>query len=205
MQHKPPQQADDDALRGQTRASDYDDAQLHVESEVASGDRPTSAATGKLGWAPLQTASIPRVTHDARFEHDRFAPSEVLTALSSRSHRLRRWVGAALILVGFVGFLFNIEGESAEPLRPAPRSTPVFAQNVTLISTEPPGAELLADGRVFGNTPVLMPRPALGEKSYTLRLWGYELQSVRLTSKSGAAIQIALTPLGDRDHPHLER
>ncbi|MBN1655010.1 MAG: hypothetical protein JXA30_14670 [Deltaproteobacteria bacterium] len=61
------------------------------------------------------------------------------------------------------------------------------------ISSSPPGAELVHEGAVVGNTPTKIERPTY-EQIYLLRLPGYESQLVRVSPLSGQSMHITLTP-----------
>jgi hypothetical protein len=70
------------------------------------------------------------------------------------------------------------------------------AGGVTVIATEPSGAELLLDGAVVGNTPLEVVRPQQGqnEHTYVVRLRGFAQELVRLSPDSQPAIRVTLTP-----------
>lgn len=160
-------------------------------------------------WAQQETALIPR---------------EALESLSDADvdhggpKRIRTVVGVLLILVSAVVLvhLFRADrstravqvspqGGAAQSAQGAPGSQPSAAQAsppaapgpahpITLISTEPSGAELLMGGAVIGNTPLEIARPAQGEELYMLRLRGFESQMVKLTAHSRETMHITMQP-----------
>jgi hypothetical protein len=85
-------------------------------------------------------------------------------------------------------------GAKAQLAKAAPRAPVVHEGPTTLISTQPPGAEVLLGGAVLGNTPVEVERPSADEL-FLVRLTGYEPQLVRLTPGSRDAIHVTLAPL----------
>ncbi|MFO0686641.1 MAG: protein kinase [Sandaracinus sp.] len=60
------------------------------------------------------------------------------------------------------------------------------------IQSDPPGAEVLVDDALVGNTPVRVPRPTAGERSVTIRLRGYEDSRAILTSMSDETLSVTL-------------
>jgi serine/threonine-protein kinase len=77
------------------------------------------------------------------------------------------------------------------PVAPAP--TPAPAQPVQVaIQSEPPGAEVLLDGVMVGNTPVTVPRPATGTQAVTLRLRDHEETTIQISPQSGSSLSVTL-------------
>ncbi len=73
---------------------------------------------------------------------------------------------------------------------PAPAPAPVPAQ--VSIRSEPPGAEVLLDGVMVGNTPVDVPRPDTGTQAITLRLRDYEETTIQISPQTGNALSVTL-------------
>ncbi|MGF1468710.1 MAG: protein kinase [Sandaracinaceae bacterium] len=68
-----------------------------------------------------------------------------------------------------------------------------------VVSTDPSGAEVSADGAVLGNAPVEVPRPATDEPvEITLRHPGYQERTVRLAHLSAPSVRIVLQPVPAR-------
>jgi hypothetical protein len=146
-------------------------------------------------WAQQETALIPRDALEPTYE------PEVERSMSPAA-RTRAVVGLILIALSAGVGWWILEGQTAPPkvstsLQVAPATTTqaaTSARPLTIISTEPNGAELLLNGAVIGNTPLEVERPAQGDAMYTIRFPGFEPQMVRITSTSRDAIQITLVP-----------
>jgi predicted Ser/Thr protein kinase len=77
------------------------------------------------------------------------------------------------------------------PQAPA-QPPPVAQESLVAISSDPPGAEVLLDGVMVGNTPVDVPRPATGTQMITLRLRDHEQQQIQISSNTGSSVSITL-------------
>jgi len=102
-------------------------------------------------------------------------------------------IGLATCL-GFVSFLLLRDSEREIDVNPF-QSSVVASAGVTVISTEPGGAELLQSGAVIGNTPISVSRPRHGDGLYIIRMYGFAPELVRVTSESAATIRVTLTPV----------
>jgi hypothetical protein len=146
-------------------------------------------------WAQQETALIPRdALEPPSYEDDSAEPSGWPTA------RTRALVGVVLIALSAGVGWWILEGQTAPPkvatplpLAPAGAEPTPASRPITLIATEPTGAELLLDRAVIGNTPLEVARPSQGESLYIIRLRGFEQQMVRITSTTHDAIHITLT------------
>jgi hypothetical protein len=172
---------------------------------AAGGEGPPARA--RPIWAQQETALIPR---------------ESLEQFAEADHNVsrRKWLRGA-IGIGFIAlsapvifWLFsmpdrqllavpvtthNAATSPQPPAAPAPQSEAAIksvelARPMTLVSTEPSGAEMLMGGAVIGNTPLEVTRPAQGEELYLLRLRGFESQMVKLTAQSRDTMHITLLP-----------
>ncbi len=90
---------------------------------------------------------------------------------------------------------------AAEPPSPAPPAlaaapappTPAAPEPARItIRSDPPGAEVLLDGVMVGNTPVTLPRPESGTQSLTLRLRGHEDSSIQISRESAESLSVTL-------------
>jgi hypothetical protein len=102
-------------------------------------------------------------------------------------------IGLATCL-GFFSFLLLRDSEREIDVNPFQYGA-VASVGVTVISTEPAGAELLQSGAVIGNTPISVSRPRHGEALYIIRMYGFAPELVRVTSESAATIRVTLTPV----------
>ena len=148
--------------------------------------REQAAARGsRLNWKQQATLVIPRESLDVP-EARRFINPKIVFGL------LAACAAGALLMLGI--------GQFGDPgARGAATDTSAahaVASGVTVITTEPSGAELLLDGAVVGNTPLEVVRPpqAQGEHTYVVRLRGFTQELVRLSSDSQPAIRVTLTP-----------
>jgi hypothetical protein len=151
-------------------------------------------------WAQQETALIPREALDVPSFEDTSERSGWPSA------RTRALVGVLLIALSAGVGWWILEGQSAAPKGstplPAAPSTPAPpARPITLIATEPTGAELLLDNAVIGNTPLEVTRPTQGESLYIVRLKGFEQQMVRINSTTHEAIHITLSPAPEPTKP----
>ncbi|MCA9605764.1 MAG: serine/threonine protein kinase [Myxococcales bacterium] len=78
----------------------------------------------------------------------------------------------------------------------APPAPPPVPQ-VSIVS-DPPGAEVLLDGVMVGNTPVDVPRPASGTQTVTLRLRGHEESTVQISPQTGDSVSLTLEQVTSR-------
>jgi hypothetical protein len=171
-----------------------------LRSAAADSGGPSRA---RPSWAQQETALIPR-------EALELPPEEVSSSVSLwRSNWLRSGLGAVCIVVGALGFGWSLRDETAHspsqnPLPPVATPVdpaPATGVPLTLISTEPSGAELLVGGAVIGNTPLEVRRPSQGEELYLLRLRGFEPQMVKISLHSREAMHITLAPTAEAARP----
>jgi hypothetical protein len=148
-------------------------------------------------WAQQETALIPREALEAPSYDDSSDDHSIWP-----SARTRALLGVVLIALSAAVGWWILEGQTA-PLKPATsmpsmpsaqRDPSAAPKAVTLIATEPTGAELLQNGAVIGNTPFEVPRPSQGESRYQIRLRGFEQQIVLITNVTHDAINITLQP-----------
>jgi hypothetical protein len=156
------------------------------------------APRARPSWAQQETALIPRDALEPPSYEDSAEQTSFLSA------RVRALLGVVLIVLSAGVGWWILEGQTAPPSKAttslsaastAHETEPTPASRlITLIATEPTGAELLLDGAVIGNTPLEVARPVTGEALYLVRFRGFEHQMVRITSSTHAAIHITLTP-----------
>ncbi|HKP60352.1 MAG TPA: hypothetical protein VJV78_26685 [Polyangiales bacterium] len=146
-------------------------------------------------WAQQETALIPRDALELPFEYE-------TERTSSRGVWLRSVLGLVLILVSGATLWWTFFREESgavqrehENAAPGPGPQQVAGKAITLIATEPSGAEVLLERAVIGNTPLEVTRPTQGEALYIVRLKNFEQQMVRITSVTHSAIHITLTPV----------
>ncbi|MBX3248131.1 MAG: protein kinase [Myxococcales bacterium] len=85
-----------------------------------------------------------------------------------------------------------------EPSDPAPAravGAESVAQASVRIESAPPGAAVLIDGAIIGNTPIALPRPAHGTQRVELRARGYQPRFVVLSEATGDQIVASLDPV----------
>jgi hypothetical protein len=75
------------------------------------------------------------------------------------------------------------------PTEPTSAST----RRIQIVS-DPPGASVLIDGVLVGNTPLHLPVPREGERVVRLELRGYEASRVTLSAASPDLLRVSLTP-----------
>ncbi|MBX3275584.1 MAG: serine/threonine protein kinase [Sandaracinaceae bacterium] len=81
------------------------------------------------------------------------------------------------------------------PTTPDPVAAPApEPPAMVMLRSEPPGAEVLLDGVMVGNTPVEVPRPASGAQLVTLRLRGHRESTVQLSPRTGDSVSLTLEP-----------
>ncbi len=81
----------------------------------------------------------------------------------------------------------------APPTVTAPPTTVAAPTLVSVeISSDPPGAEVLIDDALIGQTPARVPRPSEGERTVEVRLRGYDSARVILTAMSDPTLSVAL-------------
>jgi hypothetical protein len=159
------------------------------------------APRSRPSWAQQETQLIPRDALEPPSYDDSGDRSIWPTA------RTRALVGVVLIALSAGVGWWILEGQTAPPkvAMPLPGSTahesPAVARPITLIATEPTGAELLLDGAVIGNTPLEVARPSQGESLYLIRLRGFEQQMVRITSATHDAMHITLQSVPEPPPP----
>jgi hypothetical protein len=149
-------------------------------------------------WAQQETALIPREALEPTYEPD-------VERTIWPTARTRAVVGLVLIALSAGVGWWILEGQTAPPklalpLPATPSSVPQQtseARPITLIATEPSGAELLLDNAVIGNTPLEVARPTQGDAMYVIRLRGFDPQMVRITSTTRDAIHITLVPAAE--------
>jgi hypothetical protein len=151
--------------------------------------REQAAARGsRLNWKQQATLVIPRESLELPEERRFINPKVVFGFLAASA-------AGALLMLGISQF-----GDQGGAQRVATDTSTSAAHaaagSVTVIATEPSGAELLLDGAVIGNTPLEVVRPSRGqaEHTYVVRLRGFTQEHVRLGSDSQSAIRVTLTP-----------
>ncbi|GAB4211849.1 MAG: hypothetical protein OHK0013_33970 [Sandaracinaceae bacterium] len=60
------------------------------------------------------------------------------------------------------------------------------------IESDPPGADVLVDGALLGQTPALVPRPSEGERTIVVRLRGYQESRVLVLPTSASTLSVTL-------------
>jgi hypothetical protein len=153
-------------------------------------------------WAQQETALIPRDSLQPSFEYE-------AERTGSRGAWIRSALGLVFIVVGGLTLWWTFFREEAPmPQRATDHDQYVLtspqsaaAKAITLIATEPSGAEVLLDGAVIGNTPLEVTRPAQGQALYIVRLHNFEQQMVRITSVTHSAIHITLSPVPNEPPP----
>lgn len=160
------------------------------------------APRARPSWAQQETALIPRDVLQPSFEDE---PERGFF----RGPWFRGVLGVVLIVVSAAVLWWVLREDRAAQSRPADTAPPVqlaspvqttpapttVGRAITLIATEPSGAELLLDNAVIGNTPFEVERPAQGEVLYMVRMRNFEHQMVRVTSATHDAIHITLVPV----------
>jgi hypothetical protein len=156
----------------------------------------------RSSWAQQETALIPRDALEPPSYDDSSDRSIWPTA------RTRALLGVVLIALSAGVGWWILEGQTAPPkvatplpVGPSAHEATPAARPITLIATEPTGAELLLDGAVIGNTPLEVARPAQGESLYLIRLRGFEQQMVRITSATHDAMHITLQSVPEPPPP----
>lgn len=172
-----------------------------LRSAAADSGGPSRA---RPSWAQQETALIPREALEP-------LPEETTGDVSLwRNNWFRSSLGAVCIVIGALGFGWSLRDETAHSPSQNPASTvatpvdpasPPTDVPLTLISTEPSGAELLVGGAVIGNTPLEVRRPGQGEELYLLRLRGFEPQMVKVSRHSREAMHITLAPIPEPGRP----
>jgi hypothetical protein len=149
-------------------------------------------------WAQQETALIPRDSLQPNFEYE-------TERTSSRGVWVRSVLGLILIAVSGATLwwtFFRAEAPAAQREHELPGPPPsVAGKAITLIATEPSGAEVLLERAVIGNTPLEVTRPSQGEALYIVRLRNFEQQMVRITSSTHNAIHITLAPVPNEPPP----
>jgi hypothetical protein len=152
--------------------------------------RDQAAARGsRLNWKQQATLVIPRDTLEAPEERRFISPKLVASFVAVAA-------ASALLVFGIGQFSERATGLRVVPLDTSTSAAHSAAGGVTVIATEPSGAELLLDGAVVGNTPLEVVRPQVGqpELTYVVRLRGFTQELVRLRPESQTAIRVTLTP-----------
>jgi hypothetical protein len=86
-----------------------------------------------------------------------------------------------------------LEDPSLQPSAPEQAQPASSGVRATELRSDPPGAEVVVNGAVVGNTPVRVARSE-SDMDYTLRLPGFESKVVRVGSQSPATIAVTLRP-----------
>jgi hypothetical protein len=176
----------------------------HVHKEVSSGYQPlpsdpaafeqfmrdqASARGSRLNWKQQATLVIPRESLEPP-EERRFINPKVVAGF------LVVGAASALLIFGIGQLADRNTALRTVPLDTSTSAAHTAAGGVTVIATEPSGAELLLDGAVVGNTPLEVIRPQQGqtEHTYVVRLRGFSQELVRLSTDSQPAIRVTLTP-----------
>jgi hypothetical protein len=171
------------------------------ETFLRSASEGGGSSRVRPSWAQQETALIPREALELPPEE----PGENVALL--RNNWLRGAIGAICIVVGAIGFGWSLRDETVHspsqtpmpPLAaPGKQAAPV---PLTLISTEPSGAELLVGGAVIGNTPLEVRRPSQGEELYQLRMRGFESQMVKVSLDSREVMHVTLAPIPEPSRP----
>jgi len=116
-----------------------------------------------------------------------------------------------VFLFGLIGLLliyisYLVGQQSQEMVEDKREQTPSVTEtkeqtpepnSVILVESTPPGAEIVHNGAVIGNTPLKVELPAY-EQLYLLRLAGYQPQLVRISPNSTESIRLTLQPLDER-------
>ena len=92
------------------------------------------------------------------------------------------------------------------PAVPLPVAPPVAPAPVMIsIASDPPGAEVLVDGVMVGNTPTQLPRPTAGMQTLALRLRGHNEHTMQISPQTGDRLSVTLEPervaVGGRPRP----
>jgi hypothetical protein len=151
--------------------------------------RDQAAARGsRLNWKQQATLVIPRETLEVPEERPFISPK-----LAGGFFVV---AAATALLVFGIGQFGDRGGVRSATFDTSTSAAHNAAGGVTVIATEPSGAELLLDGAVVGNTPLEVVRPQLGqpELTYVVRLRGFTQELVRLSQDSQTAIRVTLTP-----------
>ena len=138
--------------------------------------RANGATGSRLNWNQQETLLIPKDDIGS-------GPRTVLDAKNVRW----AFAGAGLVavIVGAISVFHPGGNVHSVPLKPA---------TSTVIATEPSGAELMQGGAVLGNTPMEVPRPTAGFTEFSVRMAGFQSETVRLSPQSKEAIRLTLTP-----------
>jgi serine/threonine-protein kinase len=99
----------------------------------------------------------------------------------------------------------NVPGVPSVPSAPSiPVAIPVAptppAPRTIQIITEPPGAEVVIDNVIVGNTPLPLPTPDDGERALEIRMRGFTTATVRINRQSPDAVRIDLSPIASGGH-----
>lgn len=151
--------------------------------------REQAAARGsRLNWKQQATLVIPRESLDLPEERRFINPKVVFGFLAASA-------AGALLMLGISQFSDQNGGQRVAT-DTSTSAAQAAAGSVTVIATEPSGAELLLDGAVVGNAPLEVVRPprGQGEHTYVVRMRGFTQEQVRLSSDSQPAIRVTLTP-----------
>jgi hypothetical protein len=136
--------------------------------------RANGATGSRLNWNQQETLLIPKDDIGS-------GPRAVLDAKNVRW----AFAGAGLVAV-IVGAISVFHGTPIQSVKLKPA--------ITVIATEPSGAELVQGGAVLGNTPMEVPRPSAGFSEFSVRMAGFQPETVRLSPQSKEAIRLTLTP-----------
>jgi hypothetical protein len=149
--------------------------------------RANGSTGSRLNWNQQETLLIPK-------EEIGVGPRAMLDAKSVR------WAfagaSAVALIVGAFALLHGGSNVRSVALRTNTSTSAAMQGPITVIATEPSGAELLQGGAVLGNTPMEVPRPSDGVSEFSVRMAGFRPETVRLSPQSKEAIRLTLTPVG---------
>jgi hypothetical protein len=151
--------------------------------------RANGATGSRLNWNQQETLLIPKEEIGAG-PRAMLDPKNVRWAFAA--------AGLVAVILGAVSVFHSSSNVRSVPLRTATSTSAAMQGTVTLIATEPSGAELLQGGAVLGNTPMEVPRPSDGLEEFSVRMPGFQSETVRLTPQSKEAIRLTLTPVNSQ-------
>jgi PEGA domain len=181
------------------------------EPKIASDPRPSEPVVQPLPGSRVSYEAFMREVASARVLDPELAPAVAdadarVGAARPNFVRVASWVvtgSMAVVALIWVGrkvterdaLEMAMPAElAAAPVQVAREEKRAIAAPVTLIMSEPAGAEVILGGAVLGNTPLEVPRPA-GDELFLVRLAGFEPQLVRLTAGSRDAVRVTLAAI----------